>query len=240
MGLVLSIDLASKLYSDFGFCLLQESQGAIVDISFPSLHDFCLMGSPDPVSFASATNEFCIKHKVSILMLDGPQGWKDPGNDMCMRTCEKHVNAMGKTGRRGQVKPKPFTSFVCFSTKVFYYLNQVDKFSLVKNREISFLHGEKLLVETYPRSAWESLKIKPLPSKKKHKEEDIMYNWAELSRRFHLPKTKKPTHDELCALVSGLAGVAISAGDESGYIALGSPPLDGGGHLLEGYIINPR
>ncbi|GAI21705.1 unnamed protein product, partial [marine sediment metagenome] len=97
-----------------------------------------------------------------------------------------------------------------------------------------------LLVETYPYSAWRRLGLPHLPGKRKCCPERVAQNAGELKRAFELPETKSPTHDELSALVAGLAGIAIAAGNVAGYIALGIPPkLLPEGHLVEGYIINP-
>ena len=49
-----------------------------------------------------------------------------------------------------------------------------------------------------------------------------------------------PSHDELQALVAGLAGVAIVAGNPNGYIAEGAPPRKVAGAIVEGLIVNPR
>ena len=96
-------------------------------------------------------------------------------------------------------------------------------------------------IETYPHSAWQQLGIRPLAGKKKCTPEQIAQHAAELKRRFELPETKSPTHDELSALVAGLAGVAIANGNVSGYIASGVPPkLVPEGYIIEGYIVNPR
>jgi hypothetical protein len=61
-----------------------------------------------------------------------------------------------------------------------------------------------------------------------------------LQRLAGLQVLKRPTHDELCALVAGLAGVAILAGDTNGYVAEGAPPKVIGGVRVEGFIVNPR
>jgi hypothetical protein len=177
-------------------------------------------------------------------MLDGPQGWKDPNNGLPhQRICEKYWNTQAKTGTRGNVKPAPFTSFVLFSTEVFQLLEQSGFTSLVTKPIVDVPFRRILLVETYPYSAWKSLKIEPLPGKRNPKcnSARIASISKTLERSLHLPDVGKPSHDELSALVAGLAGVAIVTKNEAGYIASGTTPKWASeGYLLEGYIVNPR
>ena len=46
MALILSIDLAYKSYEVFGFCLLRESAGKVVDVQYPSYRIIGLSGIP--------------------------------------------------------------------------------------------------------------------------------------------------------------------------------------------------
>jgi hypothetical protein len=48
-----------------------------------------------------------------------------------------------------------------------------------------------------------------------------------------------PTHDQLQAIVSGLAGLAIESNRWSDCAVEGVPPVFEGGHWREGYIVNP-
>jgi hypothetical protein len=241
MTLILSVDLACKAYHDFGFCLLQESAGKVVNIQYPSGQDIGLKGAPEPSVFAHAVLRYCLDNGVSILMLDGPQGWKAPENGLPhQRICEKVWNTMAKTGTRGQVKPANFQPFISFSIDVFSALYQSGVVSLVTRPEIEVPASGVLLIETYPHSAWRSLNIQPLSSKKKCTPKQMAQNLKELERRFQLPECGTPTHDQLSALAAGLAGVAIAAGKASGYVASGAPPrLTPEGYLVEGYIVNP-
>ena len=242
MARILSIDLAYKSYKDFGFCMLEESGGKVADVQYLPYKAIGLWGTPQAEAFAQNVLSFCLDHGVSILMLDGPQGWKDPDNGLPhQRVCEKHLNTQAKTGTVGKVKPANFKSFVCFAIDVFGVLHKTGQVLLVKQPKIAMPAKGILLIETYPYSAWRSLNIRPLPRKRSCAPERTAQNVHELQRRFHLPETKTPTHDEVSALVGGLAGAAIAAGNSSGYIASGVPPkLMPQGYLLEGYIVNPR
>lgn len=241
MALILSVDLAYKSYDDFGFCLLGESAGKVVDLQYLYYKAIGLGGIPQAGAFAQSVLNFCLNQGVSILMLDGPQGWKDPDNGLLhQRVCEKHLNTQAKTGTEGKVKPANFKSFVLFAIDVFSTLYKSSQVSLVVEPRIRVPAKGILLVETYPYSAWQNLNIRPLPGKKKCTPEQIAQNAEALKRRFDLPKTKSPTHDELSALVGGLAGVAMATGNVFGYVVSGVPPkLVSEGHLVEGYIVNP-
>lgn len=242
MALILSIDLAYRHYQDFGFCLLEESRGKVVDVRYLPYQAIGLWGAPHADVFANRVLGFCLDTGVSILMLDGSQGWKDPDNGLLhQRVCEGDLNTQAKTGIIGKVKPAPFKSFVSFAINVFAALNQTDYVSLVTEPRIALPARGILLIETYPHSAWKKLGIRPLARKQKCPPEQIAQNAGELKRRFQLPETKSPTHDELSALVAGLAGVAIANNNVSGYIVSGVPPkLVPEGYIVEGYIVNPR
>lgn len=242
MALILSVDLAYRSYEDFGFCLLEESAGEILNIQYTSHQSLGLLEIPEKEMFAQTVLNYCLATGVSILMFDGPQGWKDPDNGLLhQRVCEKHLNTQAKTGTEGKVKPANFKPFVSFAIDIFSVLNRSGLVSLVTEPKIAVPVKGILLVETYPYSAWHKLNIQPLPGKRKCTLGQIARCVQELKIRFHLPETKIPTHDELSALVAGLAGVAIAEGNESGYTASGVPPeLTSQGHLVEGYIVNPR
>ncbi|MFQ5996477.1 MAG: DUF429 domain-containing protein [Dehalococcoidales bacterium] len=242
MALILSIDLACRDYEDFGFCLLRKSSGKVVDIQYLDYRALGLGGIPQADTFADRVLSFCLDTGISILMFDGPQGWKDPDNGLLhQRVCEKELHTQAKTGVIGEVKPANFTSFVSFSIDVFSVLNRSGQLSLVTEPKIVLPLRGILLIETYPHSAWRKLGMRPLAGKKKCTPEQIAQQAAELKRRFELPEAKSPTHDELSALVAGLAGVAITSDNVGGYIASGAPPkLVPEDYIVEGYIVNPR
>lgn len=242
MGIILSVDLAYKSYEDFGFCLLAESKGKVSNIEFPSCMTIGLSGAPRAEVFVHNVLDFCLRKTISIIMLDGPQGWKDPENGLPhSRICERILNTQAKTGTKGTVKPANFTAFVSFAIDIFRIFHNSGQTSLVMKSEIELTDGKILLVETYPYSAWQALEMRPLPGKKKCATEQVLLNSEALREQFSLPRVKCPSHDELSALVAGLAGVAIVSSNRAGYIASGIPPkLAPGGFLMEGFIINPK
>lgn len=242
MALILSIDLAYRRYEDFGFCLLEESAGKAIALQYLHHQAIGLGGTPQAETFANRVLRFCLDTGVSILMLDGPQGWKGPDNGLLhQRVCEKELNTQAKTGIKGEVKPANFKLFVSFAISVFSVLDKTGRISLVAEPRIVMPERGILLIETYPHSAWKKLGIRSLTRKQNCPPEQITQNAEELKRSFGLPENRTPTRDELSALASGLAGVTIAADNTSGYIASGLPPqLVPEGYIVEGYIVNPR
>ena len=50
---------------------------------------------------------------------------------------------------------------------------------------------------------------------------------------------RPPNHDQLQAIVGGLAGLAIEARDSAGAQIVGNPPRREDGHWREGFIVLP-
>lgn len=242
MALIFSVDLASKSYKDFGFCLLSVNSNKDIEYHFLEEQYLGLSGQPEPVNCAGAFLDFCFREGVNILMLDGPQGWKDPLNGLqhC-RICEKELNTPGKTGEVGEVKPKAYLNFISFSINLYSGLINNTSVRIFQNKNDSIPENGILLIETFPFSAWKSLLIDPLPGKKKCSSTIIEDNYNILINRFDLPRFNVPSHDQLQALVAGMAGVAIACGNNAGFEVAGAPPvLSKDGYLLEGYIVNPK
>ena len=66
-----------------------ESQGGRAAAEFPPLAEFGLKGDPDPQRCAEALAAFCDASGVGVLLLDGPQAWKDPSTrEEHSRVCE--------------------------------------------------------------------------------------------------------------------------------------------------------
>ncbi|MBI1941872.1 MAG: DUF429 domain-containing protein [Acidobacteria bacterium] len=240
MGLVLSIDLAYRKIRDFGVCVLAERRGRPAGIRFVDPErELGLKDRPHPQQCAHAISSYCRKHGVRVLLLDGPQGWKDPSSKLPhSRHCEKLLHAQGKVGPRGSAKPRSFAAFANFSIELFAALLK-EGGKLVRNRLVSFPRIGFLVVECYPASAWRKLCIAPLPAKKRAQECDVRCRLRILQRLFGFGVPRLPNHDELQALVAGLAGVAILAGDTARYVADGTAPKKVGGVVVEGFIMNP-
>jgi hypothetical protein len=241
LSLILSVDLAYKSYEDFGMCLLGESTAKVSSVRYVAPGELGLCGLADPQEFSNAILDFGLMNGVSIIMLDGPQGWKDPANGLLhQRLCERNLNTAAKTGTYGNVKPANYRPFVSFAIEVFRQLHR-EGAHLVTSEVIEVPPDGLLVVKTYPRSAWKTLSLQPLPGKKKSPPDTVRRQACYLKDAVGLPEIGRPNHDQLSALVAGLGGVAILAHDRLGYATFGAPPtLTPEGHLVEGYIVNPR
>jgi hypothetical protein len=103
---VLSIDLAHTTVRNLGICLLEEKCGRIASSTFLKSSQIGITDPPDPVYLGATIFKFCSDEHVRLVLLDGPQGWKDPANGlMHSRVCERLLNAPAKTGVFGQAKP---------------------------------------------------------------------------------------------------------------------------------------
>ncbi len=239
MSAVLSIDLAFSRSQDFGVCVLKQRPGR-VQARFIPAEGLGICDPLDSVKCADSIKRFCHKEEVPIVFLDGPQGWKCPRSPLPhSRLCERLLNTQANTGVKGSVKPKSFTKFVEFSIAVFKRLCE-NGGVLVQKPIIDKQPSQLTAIESYPRSAWAKLGLSPLPGKKKATPQDVRERYKSLEDAFNLSADGEPTHDQLCALVAGLAGLAILSGDKEGYIAEGAPPKLIADTVTEGYIVNPR
>jgi hypothetical protein len=238
MGRVLSIDLAYKKVRDFGICLIEAQRGKPTKAEFIP-PDELVDDAPEAGQCALAIFEFCKEHRVRVVFLDGPQGWKDPESPLPhSRHCEKVLLTPGKTGTRGFAKPAGFTNFAAFSIGVFAELVRLGG-ELVSSAVVKAPKDGLLVVESFPTSAWRKLGIKPLPGKARAKRSDIQDRLFRLQELLRFRSDREPTHDELQAFVAGMAGVSILAGKHAGYCVQGSPPREVDGVIVEGFIVNP-
>lgn len=233
---VLSVDLAYKTYDDIGVVTLEAGSGAAeVDlVSIP------LPGTPAPAPLAGCLDELARARDIGIILIDGPQGWKAPDSPLLhSRTCEQILNTPAKTGVEGSVKPANYAPFVRFSIHVFDSLaelgwRRLDATAMPPNPD------QRVLVESFPLAAWRSLGVTPLPSKRKSRAAHLVRALEELKTVFPLSVPGVPTHDQLQAIVSGLGGLALEAGDLSRCELVGLPPRCSRGIWHEGYIVNPK
>jgi hypothetical protein len=235
---VLSIDLASKSYADFGFCLLTDGTS---HVAFPDPSDLGLKGTPRPSELAEGISGFCRRAGVTVVLIDGPQGWRWPESPINhMRLCERVLNTPARTGNPGEVKPSTSLSFVSFSIEVFRLLWRDHGWSLLVEdwgRQPDHLW----LVETFPSAAWSLLGLPRLPSKGRSRELDLQ-PWRDgLSEIADLELPTELTHDQLQAAVASLAGRTIEEADETGLIMAGMDPIiTPDGLVHEGWIALPR
>jgi len=236
---VLSIDLAHTTIRNLGLCLLEEKQGRIASSIYLEPSQLGLADPPDSTAFGAAIFKFCLEEHIHLLLLDGPQGWKDPANGLVhSRVCERMLNTPAKTGTLGQVKPANYTQFVQFSIAVFATLVARGA-RLATDAVIKPAQDGLLVLESFPLSAWRKLNIVPLPAKSKATPFVCESKCCELLMHVGLESKVCPSHDELQAFVAGLAGIAIVGQKDNGYVAEGAPPFQHEGHWVEGLIVNP-
>jgi hypothetical protein len=235
---VFSVDLASKRYRDFGFAFLPSGSS---EPAFPKAKDLGLTDEPTAETCARVLNAFCKASNVSVLLLDGPQGWKHPRSSIeHMRLCERVLNTPGKTGVPGVAKPKTYLRYIQFSIDVFRELRGKLGWELLKptwHRR----RQARWIVETFPSSAWELLGLPRLPSKSKARRADLNEWTTKLSEITGFKLPEKLSHDELQAAVGLPLGRSIAERKPERVILAGVEPLlDPDGIVYEGYIANPR
>lgn len=234
---ILSIDLARSRYRDFGFAL-QHAGSRTPHILKPT--DLDLEGKPRIDLLAHSLNSFAEHEQVSVIVLDGPQGWKSNRTRVAhMRVCEKVVNTPGKTGLPGQVKPGNFLSFTMFSIMLMHLLRTEYEWNLLQTNW--HRKPQRLLVESFPTASWKTLGLKPLPGKSRCKAAELKQWRADLVRATGYKLPQKLSHDELQACVMLPVGRAIAAGAKESVLLTGvKPKLSRIGDVLEGFIALPH
>ena len=232
--MIISVDLAARRYRDIGIARMYWREGSPF-ASFIEPAELGLSGTPDPEVLARSIVGLARDCGASLLLLDGPQGWKDPrSSEAHMRACERQTRTPGKTGLPGQVKPASWTRMAVFSITVFEVLATEGwpRFGIGWN-------GDARAIESFPTHAWRALGLQPLPGKKK-RGPDVSPWIQSLTERTGLRFERTPSHDELQAAIAGLAGLELlSSGVDSCDVAGKRPfPLDG--YWREGLIVSPR
>jgi len=239
MARALSVDLAFRSYSNCGFCLLTPSRTKRLQIEYPSPADIGLKDPPSPKPLAEALLRYCRQVGAQVLLIDGPQGWEDPDTKVrgC-RVCEKELNTPWRTGEPGRTQPPHFLPYARFTIALVDHLAACG--AELPGIEPFCLPAEgPLVLETFPTAAWLSLELEPLRPKSKCKPDDVMQGCDLLQRLSGLYVPGTPTHDEVQALVAGLAGVAVLNSNRAGYQPVGAPFRSVAGTRREGYIVNP-
>ncbi len=242
----LSIDLAYKRHADIGVALLERGMdgrirgtGLKVDVTDP----------PDVDRLAEWIAATAVSHDVRCLCIDGPLGWQADDTvsrygAMHSRWCERQLNAPGKTGLPNTCKPALYLPFIRFSIELGARL--VDRgWTLATEadaKERVQAPSTRVLCESFPTSAWRALGLKPLPGKSKVGRDQTVLTDAQqtLCHTLDLELSAIRTHDELQAVVGGLAGVWFEAGMQELVQFVGAPPFQAlDGTWREGYIIVP-
>jgi hypothetical protein len=237
VGSVLSIDLASRKYSENGFAYLPSGSR---EPQFMKASELGLTGKPMASDLAYAIERFSIQENISVVLLDGPQGWKSPKTDIeHMRFCERVLNTPAKTGKIGYVKPKTSLRYIVFSIHLFHILRNDLGWNLLR-RDWQKRPQKRWVVESFPSKAWQTLGLQSLPAKSKVQARQLIKWKKDLCTVTSFKISSKVTHDELQAAVVLPAGRAIAEGDPGGVILTGMDPiLTRSGDVLEGWIALP-
>ena len=232
---VVSVDLAYRDYADFGVCVLRRSDRRL-EVNFVAFPGGS--ASPEPERVADVCVSLCRQLDADVLLLDGPQAWKHPlHGTRFARACEHDLHTPAKTGLPGTVTPRNYARFVEFAIGVF---DALDERGWPRLQDRDPPHGTRpLAIESFPNAAWRTLGLKALPAKAKAKSSDIQTGLSQLREMFSLNVQGVCSHDELQALVSGLAGIALQVGDTTAYRLAGIPPIHFEGSWREGFILTP-
>jgi hypothetical protein len=230
---VLSIDLASRRYADNGIALLHGKPGHL-EARLIRPESLGLSGQPDVESFANAIAELIEHESVRIILLDGPQGWRANHSTLVhLRHCERETRAPGKTGLPGVVKPATWTRMAEFSIALFDALHERGW-----PRLTSRWSGERVASESFPTHAWRMLGHQPLPGKSAT---TTLAPWIEALANGGVAVPRGNVgHDEVQALVAGLAGIAMLQEGLAACDVRGQDPFIEDGAWREGFIVSPR
>ena len=196
-------------------------------------------GEIDAEILAGRLNHLCTVRGIGVLMLDGPQAWKSQANGLeHARGCERRLNTAAKTGLPGMVKPRTNRCFAEFCMDVY------DALCRRGWRRLQTLNqpgppAQRILVESYPYGAWKSLGLKPLPAKRRAKVSDLAEAYGALRALVPFTTNRPPNHDQLQAIVGGLAGLELEERNPAGVRIVGNPPRREEGHWREGFIVLP-
>ena len=216
-----------------GVAVIDSSDDDVV-VQFPSVP---LAGRPDAEKLAQWLVSVCHENGATVLLLDGPQGWKDGANGLPhSRRCERELNTPAKTGLPGEVKPRSYGRFVAFSISVFDALaaHGWERYTGDEQR------GPGIAYESFPLRSWRSLRLPAIPAKRGCTVSVVAARARELSEAHSLRLPRMPNHDELQALVAGLAGLALERGDLSRLERVGVAPFEREGAYREGFIVSPK
>lgn len=193
-----------------------------------------LHGEPQVEAIAETLSRLAERERATLILIDGPQGWRAERSPLVhQRSCERLTLTPGKTGPVGVVKPKSWTRMALFSIALFDALHAGGW-----ARYRSGWRGERAAIETFPTHAWRSLGRTPLPGKSASI--DLRPWRAHLEALGVRDLPADATHDEIQAVVAGLAGLALLSGGPAAVDIRGEEPRREAGAWREGYILSPR
>jgi hypothetical protein len=237
---VLSVDLATRRWSDLGIVVLEWGAEGLVNCEIIPWND---PGLVEAEVLAGRLNHLCGVRGIRVLLLDGPQAWKSRSNGLeHSRVSERQLNTAAKTGLPGMVKPQTYRPFAEFCLDLYDALCRRGWNRLATREQPGSLqkqNQERVLVESYPCAAWKSLGLKPLPAKRRSKVSDLAEAYGALHALIPFTTNRPPNHDQLQAIVGGLPGLALEERNTAGARIVGNPPRREEGHWREGFIVLP-
>jgi len=259
---VLSVDLAYRRWSDLGVVILErlapraqavafEAEAPpvvaceIISLGPPGLDPELDRGPVDPDNLAGRLNHLCVSRGIRVLLLDGPQAWKSGSNGLDhARVSERQLNTPGKTGLPGIVKPLTYRPFTEFCVDIYDALcrrgwRRLETRNQPALAELPGALSQRILVESYPHAAWKSLGLSCLPSKRRARVSDLAEAYGALRALIPFTTNRPPNHDQLQAIVGGLAGLALEENNPDGVRIVGKRPQREQGHWREGFIALP-
>jgi hypothetical protein len=235
---VISVDLASKNYADIGVVVLERAGERIMVEPIRLTPERGFAGRPEAKALADFLAQYAAEIGATTILIDGPQAWKSPNTEAPhSRRCERELWTPGKTGLPCTTKPANYLGFIQFSISLFDLLHAM-KWPRLKSIELAPT-TDHVAVETFPTAAWRELGLRPLLGKRKSRPEIVAAKLSELCRSFTLDVYPDLTHDELQALVAGLAGLDLVRERQAGYKVAGCEPVEVDGYWREGFIICP-
>jgi Protein of unknown function (DUF429) len=226
-------------YRDIGVALVTcggDERGASLSAR---AFDVPLGGRPSVHALASWLREMVEAHDVRCLCIDGPLGWRSPHTDSphC-RLSERVVRAPGKTGLPPDgVKPRTYLGFTTFSIALFEALLGDTDWALPGAPESTL--PARVVTESFPTAGWRALGLSPLMAKGRASVADVHEAGARLQARTGITLEQVRTHDQLQAVVGGIAGAWWAAGLTDRVQLAGAPPFRLDGSWREGYIMVP-
>jgi hypothetical protein len=188
---------------------------------------------------AGRLNHLCGVREIRVLMLDGPQAWKSRFNGLeYARVSERQLNTAAKTGLPGVVKPQTYRPYAEFCLDLYEALCRRG-WRRLETQEQPGSPQERVLVESNPHAAWQSLGLKPLPAKRRCRVSDLAEAYSALRTLIPFSTNRPPNHDQLQAIIGGLPGLALEERDTTGARIVGKPPRREEGHWREGFIVLP-
>ncbi len=235
---VISIDLASKSYADIGVVVLRHAEERISVEPIRLTPEKGFAGRPEAKTLADFLTEHAAEVGATTILIDGPQAWKSPTTGLQLsRRCERELATPGKTGLPGTTTPATYLHFTKFSIELFDELQARGWPRLAMEWPAG--PADRVAVESFPTAAWRGLKLTPLPGKNRTNPGTLAEKQKELEGLFSLKLDGALNHDELQALVGGLAGLALAGDRSDGYLITGSAPTLEEGNWREGFIIAP-